>query len=425
MTASLPQLFKSPELYDHQKKIIKDDKKKTGLWLGTGSGKTRIALLLARGNTLVICPKTQAEDRNWEREAEKLEMDATKLFVVSKEKFKKIAQTLPRMNTVIIDEAHTALGVTPSIRYVKRQPRPKASQLFEALEEYLIKLPPDRLYLVTATIIRSPMTVWAAARLLGFDFDFYNWRQKFYTKLPMPGREVFMAKSDGNTKNELAKVVQGLGYIGRIEEYIDMPEQIFKTVYVELTDSQKKRIKEIPQEFPDPLVGSLKKNMIENGCLSGNEFQEGESFNNQKVDKLLELSLEFPRIVILARYTAQIEQIATAFENTDKKVFILQGATKDRGGLIKEANECYSGVFIAQASMSSGWELPEWPVMVFASLDWSVVNYVQSIGRISRISNPKRNLYIHLVVKNGIDQDIYKTVVETKMDFHLAMYEKN
>lgn len=410
-------------LYKHQEKIIKEDKKKTGLFLGTGSGKTRIALLLSRGNTLIICPKTQKEDKNWEREADKLNFPPNKLFVVSKEQFKKLEPDLPKFDTVIIDEAHTALGVTPNIRYRKKVAVPKASQLFDALQEYLERHPPERLYLVTATIIRSPMTVWAATKLLGKDFDFYNWRQTFYVRLPMPGREVFTPKDDSATKDKLANVVKAFGYVGRLEEYVDMPEQTFRSIYVELTEAQKKRIKEIPMEFPEPLVASLKKHMIENGVLSGDEFSEEETFKNEKIDKLLELALEFPKLVIFCRYTSQIAQIASAFEKTNKRVFVLNGATKERGELIKEANKCYSGVFIAQSQISSGWELPDWSVMVFASLDWSVVNYVQSIGRISRIHNPKKNLYIHLITRGGMDEKVYKTVVETKMDFHLKMYE--
>ena len=43
------------------------------LFLGTG--KTRTALCLAEGNTLVICPKQQREDKTWERENEKWETE--------------------------------------------------------------------------------------------------------------------------------------------------------------------------------------------------------------------------------------------------------------------------------------------------------------------------------------------------------------
>lgn len=409
-------------LFEHQKVIIKDSKtkKKFGLWLGTGSSKTRIALEISTGPTLVVCPKTQFEDKNWERENEKWGCNVA-LSVLSKEKFKSLSATLPKCETFIIDEAHTTLGVTPTLRYRKKVAIPKASQIFEAVEEYIARVKPDRIILVTATIIRNPMTVWAAAKLLGRDFDFYNWRETFYVKLPMPGREVWTPKNDSKTKDKLANVVKALGYVGRLSDYFDVPDQTYRTIFLELSEKQKKRIKELPFEYPDPIVLLGKKHQVENGILAGDEFKEPELFDNQKIEKLLELSLEFPRMVIFAKYTAQIAQIASAFDDTDKKVFVLQGATKDRGAVIKEANETYSGVFIVQSQISAGWELPDWPVMVFASMSYSVVDRIQGEGRILRANALKKNLYIDLVVKGGVDEAVYESI-KNKQDFNERVY---
>jgi len=81
-------------LYEHQKKIIQEDKKRTGIFQGTGSGKTRSALELARGSTLVVCPKQQKLDKTWERNSIKFGI-VLDLTVISKEKFKKEWDTLP------------------------------------------------------------------------------------------------------------------------------------------------------------------------------------------------------------------------------------------------------------------------------------------------------------------------------------------
>lgn len=409
-------------IYKHQLDIITEDKAKIGLFLGTGSGKTLIALSLARGSTLVICPKTQKEDRNWEREAQKnkIHLDLT---VISKEEFRKRAPMLKPFDTVIVDEAHTCLGATPNVRWVKKQPRPKTSQLFEALEAYVQRVNPKRLYLCTATIIRSPMTVWAASRILGEDWDFYKFRNTFYVRLPMPGREVFAPKSDIETKERLANAVKKLGYVGRLENYFDVPDQTYKTHYMELTVEQKARIKEMALEFPDPLVRCGKVHQIENGVLAGDEFSAPESFSNEKIDVLKDYAFEFPRMIVFAKYTAQINAIAEAMEKIGKKVFTLTGDTKDRGAVIKEANETPEYVFIAQAQISAGWELPECPVMVFASRTYSFVDYDQALGRIQRANNIKKNLYIHLVVKGGVDEAVDKCI-SMKQDFNEKLYVK-
>lgn len=414
------------KLYDHQARIIDDDPLKTGLWLGTGSGKTRVALLLARGKTLVICPKTQKEDRNWEREAAAINFKG-ELTVYSKETFKKYSFYLPTFDTVIIDEAHTALGITPSIRTRKRVAVPKASQLFELLDNYLQQHPPARLYLCTATIVRSPLTVWAAAKLLGKHSgsmqEFYNFRYEFYTKLPMPGREVWVPKNTPAAKDALAKMVREMGYSGRLEDFFDVPDQTFRTDYIDLTAEQKERMCSLSTEFPEPIVRIGKRHQVEQGTLAGDEYSPGETFKNAKIDRLLEYALEFPRMVIFAKYRAQIEQISAAMVKAfpTRPVFVLTGDTQDRGVLLKHANAASEGIFIAQAQISAGWELPEYPVMVFASRTYSFVDYDQALGRIQRANNIKKNLYINLVVRGGVDEAVDKSLLN-KQDFQERVY---
>jgi superfamily II DNA or RNA helicase len=426
-------------LYSHQQKIIDEDPKKCGLFLGTGSGKTRIALLLARGRTLVVCPKTQREDGNWERELFNLTTPQEKflkfvkdesrlpirLTVISKETFRRDHATLPAFDTVIVDEAHTVLGVTPNTRHRNKKEIPKASQLFEALESYLERTKPERLYLATATIMKSPFTVWAAMKLLGKRDgsmqDFFAFRQKFYSRLPMPGREVWVPKSDKATKDDLAYYVRATGYVGRLQDFFDVPDQTFRTEHIELTAAQKARIKELPMEYPEPIVRIGKRHQVENGVLAGDEFSEGEIFPNKKVERIIELAEEFPRMVIFAKYRAQIAALKRSLEIEGYKVLTLTGDTKDRGLLLAEANKVSQCIFIAQAQISAGWELPEYPVMVFASRTYSFVDYSQAQGRILRANALKKNLYINLVVKGGVDEAVDRSLIN-KCDFSERVY---
>lgn len=416
--------------YAHQQKIIDEDPKKCGLFLGTGSGKTRIALLLAKGSTLVIAPKTQVEDGNWEREYNTLLFKGKvnfgprhSLTVISKETFRRDHESLPVFDTVIVDEAHTCLGVTPNTRQRQRKTIPLTSQIFEALDTYIARTKPARIYLCTATIMRSPMTVWGAAKILGKHFDFIKFRDRFYTRLPMGFREVYTAKRDPRNKDFLAKIVRDLGYVGRLDDFFDVPEQIWHTDYVTLTAKQEKRIKQLPQEYPDPIVLLMKRHQVENGVLAGDEFNDPEFFENGKIDKILDYAEEFPRIVVFARYRAQIEQIATALRKAGKNVLTLTGDTKERGGVISEAAGASKCVFVCQASISAGWELKEYPVMIFASRDYQWVNFDQAKGRIQRADRIKKNLYIKLIArtKNSVD-DAVDFSLENKEDFNERIY---
>ncbi len=421
------------KLYSHQQKIIDEDPKRCGLFLGTGSGKTRIALLLAEGKTFVVCPKTQREDQNWERELTKIrkEMMATQgvlrltsLRVISKEEFRAIADSLEPCDTLIFDEGHTILGMTPNLRTRKGKAVPKASQLYEAAEAYIARCKPSRLYLVTATITKSPMTVFAAGRLLGKipgDMShFYTFRHTYYTKLPMPGREVWAPKYTKEVKDSLAAIVKDMGYIGRLEDFFDVPEQTFRTMHIELNDKQKRRIKDMTLEYPDPIVRVGKRHQIENGVLNGNEFEAPQYFDNGKIDAILDLAAEFPRMIVFCKYREQIGQLEAALKKEKYSVLTLTGDTENRGAVIATAN-AYDAVLIVQSQISAGWEVPNTPVMVFASRTYSLVDYIQGLGRIQRADHIKKNLYINLVVKGGVDEALDKAL-SNKQDFHERLY---
>lgn len=434
------------KLYAHQQAIVDEDPTHAGLWLGTGSGKTITALMLSHGNVLVIAPKTQVEDRNWERAWVEVIGDfelnhkipgracncckgAKKrtLTVMTFDKFKAIAHELDRFDTVIGDEIHGMLGVMPNTKSVKRVEVYAASQRFEALRDYVQRVQPERVYLCSATIVKSPLTVWGAEVILGKHDgsmnDFMHFRYEFYTKLPMPGRQVYVAKKDDQTKFKLAERVKAIGYIGRLDDYFDVPEQTFRTIHVELTKKQEDRIKKLRLEFPEPIVRLGKRLQVENGVLAGDQFNAPERFDNAKVDKILELAEEFPRMIVFAKYTAQINEIQDALTDAGIATWRLTGDTKDRGTVIKEANEA-DGVLICQAQISAGWEVPNTPVMVFASRTYSFVDYQQALGRILRANHLKKNLYINLVVKGGVD-DAVDSALMNKQDFDDKLYAEN
>jgi superfamily II DNA or RNA helicase len=409
------------KLFKHQQDILNADPKKCGLFLGTGTGKTITSLMLASGTTLVIAPKTTREDKTWERNLAKLEHHKiTKLHVISKEEARRDLHMTPRYDTIIIDEAHTVSGVNPQIVYRNRQPYPKTSQVFEAVFRYIKRTCPDRLYLLTATPIRSPMSVLAIAWLLGRDWDFYKFRDTYYFKLPIHGREIWSPKMHSMLKDRMAKTVNGLGFSGKLSDFADVPEQTYITRVVGLTPEQKKEIASLPLEYPDPIVLLGKKHQVEQGVLAGDQFNSPKEFSENKTEAIIDLYTEFGKVLVFAKYTAQIEMYKRKLEKEGIKVFTLTGQTKDREALMRDAEACESCVVISQASVSAGYELPSFRCTVYASESYSVVDRIQSEGRTLRINAINRNLYVNLV-SDEIDSAVRKSI-ENKVDFSERVY---
>lgn len=408
-------------LYEHQLKIIKDDRLKCGLFLGTGASKTRTALHLAEGKTLVICPKQQREDKTWERENKKWETKV-KLTVISKEDIRKMWDILPRYETVIIDEVHSCLGVSPNTVQRKGVQYPRTSQIFESTKNFIEKTNPKRLYFLSATPVPKPMSMWGLGILMGQKWDFFLFRQAYYIEIRVGGtRRIWIPKKTDEAKQRLANLVKKFGYTGGLNDFFDVPAQTHKVVEIPLSGEQKRAMENMTFAEADPLVRRARLRTIENGVLYGKHISEVDgkvdcmanltsTFKSYKIDYILERALEFPKLLIFANYTAQIDMIARALRDEEYKVSILNGATKDRTFIKKVDESDEPHIIIAQCSISSGYELPSFPCVIYASKSWRYVDYEQSLGRVLRANKLKKNLYIHLVAE-GCDKDCHETIM--------------
>jgi len=414
------------ELYAHQKQIVDKDPTHTGLWLGTGSGKGAIALSLTRGNTLVVAPKQLRLDRTWERNAEKFGINVP-LTVLSKEDFRSAFQngTLKAYDTVIWDEVHHALsGISTDTRTVKGQPVPKISQLTAAFISYLKQSPPKRLYLLSATPASKPMHVFTMGVILGrWGLErYFEFREKYYFRTKKGYREFWIPRKSEEHKARLALLVRSMGEVGTLSDWFDVPEQTHKVEHILLTTEQEKAIKDMEKNTIDPMTRLAKMRTLENGCeyvAQVEQVTEREqrltrgkrTYKNNKVTRILELAEEFPKLLIFAQYTAQVEQIAEALREEGHTVFTLTGKTKDRGTIFQEAEALPSAYVVAQADIAEGYEWKSCNVVVWASKSTKFYPYDQGKGRVLRADAIKKNLYVHLVVPNGQDEKCHETIM--------------
>ena len=370
-------------LYSHQQKIITADPKKAGLFLGTGSGKSLTASMLARGKTLVICPKTQAQDGTWEKAWSMAGKKPDQMTIISKEQFKIHIDDMPQVDTLICDEAHCIAGVQPSTYQRNHVKYPKTSQIYIAIQSYITRNSLKRLYLLTATPIPTPMTFYGLASFLGYKWDFTSYRDFFYWEWK---RNIYRVKSNEETKKRLAILVNRIGYVGRLQDFFDVPEQTYKTEEVGTTSEQEKMFAKLRLLYPDPLVQLGKRHQLEQGIYEGIFVKEN------KIKAIERYAQEFNQLIVFARYTKQIEEYAKRLPDT----YTLTGATKNRGELFDTLRKKKKYILIAQSSVSTGWELPDCPCVIFASESYRAVDREQAEGRVLRANKLKKNLYITL-----------------------------
>lgn len=393
------------KLYDHQKQLIDDNPSKHLLAWGTGTGKTLTAIKLAeKYETLVICPKSLLE--NWAREIEKWSEGS--FVVLSKEQFKKKAPTLPPYKAIICDEAHFFSGYT--------------SQMHKSLYSYIKVHKPERVYLLTATpYMSTPWNIYSLARLLGHEWNWMKFKKHFFNDIPMGFKRIPVPKA--NKEGEIALLVHKMGSTKSLEECVDVPEQTFLIETFDLTKEQRDAIKKI--DDVNPLVYWTKAHQICGGSLKGDGYTKDTFYKSEKLSRIKELALENKKMAIICRYNNEIDHIAKTLQKK-YNVFKITGATKNRQEVVDYVNSMDKCIVLINAACSEGYNLHSVPIMVFYSYDFSLKNYIQMIGRIQRINNIKKNVYISLVVKDkehDIDNKVYQSI-KSKQNFDIEIYGK-
>lgn len=409
------------KLTDFQNKIIEEKRQKVLLGLGTGTGKTKTALSLLDPNdtTLIIAPLQQIADKSWEFENAKWEINR-KFDIISKDKFRNefLKGNIKRNYTaLIVDEAHYFFtGVSTQTRSVKKQITPKVSGLYYSLHSFIADNPQLKIIFCTATPLatNNPMMLLALAWLMGKNWDYFKFKEKFYSSFKRGFVTFYKPISNPEIESTLKKGLRPFGYFGTLFDFENVPEQSYIEKHFSLTKEQTLAIKNLKANESDPNKVPAKIRQIENGIMY---TPEGPVFiKNQKNEYIIERANEFPKMIIFANWIAQIDSISSDLNKNGFKVLKLFGGLKkeERQSVIEQAEKLEKVIVVAQSSISSGYNLPSIPVMIFASHSPLHRDRIQGEGRILRAGHLKKNLYISLVLKNGYDEKCYKSVINGK-----------
>jgi len=384
------------ELYGHQRNFCDTAPNKYLMAHGTGTGKTITALAIAKKrakSVLIICPK--GIKSKWIKDAQILSVPYE---IYTKEEFRKLHKSILQYDAIIIDEIHHF----SSIR----------SQLHKSMLWYIKKQNPQFIWGLSATPYRrEPFNIYALAKILGHNWDYMNFRSTFYFEKYFSARPVWLPRTDKTTQDKLVKLLLKIADVVSYENVAEMPPVNHIVEFIEQTTEQKTAIKKLELTEANPLTFYLREHQIMSGIGS----------KSKKDERLLELAEESPKMAIFARYTAQID----AYKHLFPEAMIIDGRTVDKSFVAKKIESADNGIILIQSDSAEGYELPSVHTAVFASMSYSYLAYVQSLGRFIRINaNNKPKRFFYLITKGSIDEDVYKNIMK-KQDFDLALYTKN
>lgn len=413
-------LKKNSMLYNHQQKILDLNPPKHLLCWGTGTGKTIGALSLAYKNTnniLIICPKALFEQ--WKRHTERDDLGRPKhcaYRIMTKETFRKEWDTVEYCEGIIVDEAHYFSGI---------QSHQKQSDMYRSLMAYIKKHNPPFIWLLTATpYLSTPLNILALSNILGYQWPYWKFHAKYFDRFRLGKSSRWVSRVKSGIESEMARLVNIIGSTVHINECADIPDQVFETEYFQLTEDQTKAIKKVTESEINHIVKFTKFHQVENGTLKGDEYEPNQFFETEKNERIVELCQQNKKVAVFCRYNLQIDSLKETLEKaTNRPVYVIRGDVKNRDEVVQAAEKADECIILINASCSEGYELPSIGLIIYASLSFSFKDYKQSLGRFLRLNRLKKNVYIHLVTAEGIDEAVYQSILK-KQDFDIAIYSK-
>ncbi len=380
----------SHQLYKHQERFIAKNPDRALLLWEMQTGKTVAAALWLkerfRMRRLVICPKALVE--KWKRDLK--EWGVNNVGVVAMSQLHKVI--LDEFNCLVIDEAqHFASPLFAAGR----------SKRTEGIYTFVKNNPKAHILLLTATPVRS--TPWNAHTLgafIGHFIPMKSFRDSFFYFTDMFGRWHYEPKKDWRIR--IRPYVERISDIVLLSECADIPKQHEQIIELPWTPSDEKMLS---MEYMEPSKEWHHRHKAEQG--------------RKKFDQIMEIMDGYRKAIVVCNYTEQIDNYV-AWIGNERQVFVLDGRTKDQDATIEAAKKADDCIFIVQASMGAGFSAAEFSVVIFASMSFRFVDYVQMTGRVKVITNLHENLFIYLLGGKN-DKAVYAQV-KKGLDFHPPAY---
>jgi superfamily II DNA or RNA helicase len=385
-------LPKDKSLFAHQVRFIEKNPDKAMLVHETGTGKsiTAICWMKLRPETkfLVTCPKGIIE--KWKRDIKEWG-DHLMVDVFSRDDIKKI--DLKNYGGIVLDEAQD---------YSSPLFDKSRSKRAEVVYKYVREHPQSYILLLTATPVRStPWNIHTLACYLKIFWDIRDFRNKFFFMTDKFG--IYHYEKRYGWQKMIRPNIEGISDIVLMSDCVDVPTQHHRTIQIPWTKKQEEEV--ASQDYDSPIAEWHNRHRIEQG--------------EPKWKKLEELLDGYRKVIIVCHYRSQIDDYVKRIGD-QRLVFVLNGSVKDQDKVIEEAKSADDCIFIIQAQMGAGFDAGEFSVVIFASMSFRYVDYVQMKGRVKRINNLHENTFIHLIGGEN-DQAVYDTI-QTNKDFDVHDY---
>lgn len=284
-----------------------------------------------------------------------------------------------------------------------------------------------RLLLTGTVITNKALDVFSQYKFLNslvFGNSFYSFRNRYFDMTGYGNHTPVLKKT---MEPELMRKIHSIAYRATKSECLDLPDTTDIIRYVDLEPSAMKLYKNLVKDSFTELNGAevtatniltrlLRLSQLTGGFLSGDDDSKVQTVSKAKLDALadiIETAQEGgQKLVIIARFTAEISAIKKLLEKQGICYSVVDGSAKDRAEQVRQFQENPDvTVFIGQIQCAGlGITLTAASTLVFYSLDYSMSNFEQAKARIHRVGQTQNCTYLYLTAKGTVDEKILKAL---------------
>jgi len=284
-----------------------------------------------------------------------------------------------------------------------------------------------RLLLTGTPITNRAIDVFSQWKYLNpviFGVSFYSWRNRYFDMVGYGQHTPILKKT---MEPELTQKMHSIAFRATKAECLDLPAITDIIRHVDLEKSAMKLYHDLVKDSFTELNGMevsatniltklLRLSQLTGGFLGGDDDPRPQSVSEAKLDSLAEIiesaQSENRKIVVIARFTAEIAAIKALLEKQNIQYSAVSGETKDRAEQVRQFQTNPNvTVFIGQiATAGLGITLTAASTLVFYSLDYSMSNFEQAKARIHRVGQTENCTYIYLVARGTVDDKVLKSL---------------
>ena len=282
--------------------------------------------------------------------------------------------------------------------------------------KFILKLKPKNVILLSGTPTGGKYeNLWSQMRLLGWEISktmYWNMFIKYHFE-DFGGFPVKIIDGYKNVDRLKRKMREYGCHFLKTEEVLDLPDQIFSTVKVkssvEYRQFKKSRVITINGT---ELVGdnTLTKMLYERQLCGQYSDDKLAAFSD-----LIESTED--RLIVFYNFNSELYKLKAV---TDRPVSVVNGNQKNLSNYEKYSN---SITFIQYQAGAMGLNLQKANKIIYYTPPLSSELYEQSKKRINRIGQNRTCYYYNLVVKNSIEEHIYRALAQRR-DYTNALFEQ-